>query len=279
MKAEELLRQGRLDDALAELQNQVRAAPAEPKHRTFLFQLMAVQGQWERAVTQLSVVAELDAAAIPMAQTYREAIRCELLRAEVFAGRRSPVIFGEPPEWIGMLIEALRLTADGQAAPARAMREKAFDAAPATSGTLDGTAFEWIADADGRLGPVLEAVVNGRYYWVPFENIAVVDLEEPEDLRDVVWMPAHFQWVNGGEAVGLIPTRYPGSESSPDEAIRLARRTEWQDAGEELFVGSGQRMLATDAGDHPLMDIRRITLDVAVEAAGSTPPSAAGEGA
>ena len=31
-----------------------------------------------------------------MVQTYREALRCEVHRAEVFAGRKSPLILGEP---------------------------------------------------------------------------------------------------------------------------------------------------------------------------------------
>ena len=57
---------------------------------------------------------------------------------------------------------------------------------------------------------MLEAVINGRYYWVPFSRLAEVTIEAPEDLRDVVWMPAHLQFENGGEMVALIPTRYPG---------------------------------------------------------------------
>ncbi len=46
-------------------------------------------GQWDRALTQLDVAADLDAGALAMAQMYREAIRCERLRAEVFDGRKS----------------------------------------------------------------------------------------------------------------------------------------------------------------------------------------------
>ena len=34
-------------------------------------------------------------------------------------------------------------------------------------------------------GPVLEAVINGRYYWVPFSRLTKVALEAPEDLRDL----------------------------------------------------------------------------------------------
>ena len=81
-----------MQDALTELQAQVRKEPANPRYRIFLFQLLAVRGQWERALNQLNVVGEMDATSLPMVQTYREAIRCELLRAEVFAGRRSPLV-------------------------------------------------------------------------------------------------------------------------------------------------------------------------------------------
>ncbi|MFZ1860706.1 MAG: tetratricopeptide repeat protein, partial [Candidatus Competibacter sp.] len=111
MQAEQSLREGRLQDALTELQAQVRKEPANPRYRIFLFQLLAVRGQWERALNQLNVVGEMDATSLPMVQTYREAIRCELLRAEVFAGRRSPLVFGDPEPWVALLLDALRLTA------------------------------------------------------------------------------------------------------------------------------------------------------------------------
>ena len=195
-----------------------------------------------------------------MAQMYREALQCESLRAEVFAGKRSPVIFGEPPEWMALLIESLLVRGTERSGEAQSLRARAFEAAPPTAGSIDGQPFEWIADADMRLGPVCEAVINGRYYWVPFDRLSRIDLEAPADLRDVVWMPAHFQFGNGGEAVGLIPTRYPESESSDDAQVRLARKTVWREEAPEVFVGLGQRVLATDAGEHPIMDLRTIVL-------------------
>ena len=78
-------------------------------------------------------------------------------------------------------------------------------------------------------------------------------------MRDVVWMPANFVWLNGGEAVGLLPTRYPDSENHQDAAIKLARKTEWQEPDEGLFIGFGQRLLSTNNNDYALMDIREIT--------------------
>lgn len=258
--AERAVREGDLDVALGKLQEQVRKEPASAELRVFLFQLLSVMGQWERALTQLNVAADLDANALGMAQMYREAIHCELLRAAVFAGKRSPMIFGEPDEWLALLIESLLVGGTERAGQADELRQRAFDAAPPSDGSIDGQAFEWIADADMRLGPVCEAVINGKYYWLPFARLSRIDLEAPVDLRDVVWAPAHFQFVNGGESVGVIPTRYAGSESSEDPQIRLGRKTVWTEAGPDVFAGLGQRVFATDGGEHPVMDVRRILI-------------------
>jgi type VI secretion system protein ImpE len=264
--AQQALSAGDLDQALSDLQQQVRKDPANSKHRIFLFQLQAVLGQWAKALNQLNVLAEMDAATLPMTQTYREALQCEVLRAEVFAGRRTPLIFGDPPTWLALLLEALRLAAQGQMAQSQTLREQALAEAPAIPGRINDEPFVWLADADARLGPVLEIIVNGRYYWAPLQHIRHVELEAPVDLRDLVWTPAQFTWANGGGAVGLIPTRYPGSETAADHAIRMARKTEWLDCGGELYCGLGQRMLATDAGEYPLLEVRSIALTPAESA-------------
>lgn len=256
--AEQYLKEGNLSEALAHLQSQIRKAPADAKLRTFLFQLLSVLGQWERALTQLNVVGDLDASALPMVQTYREALRCEAFRKDVFSGLRTPLIFGEPQQWIALLQQALKFTSQQQYQEAENLRNLAFESTPTLSGTINGEAFEWIADADMRMGSMLEAIVNGQYYWIPFQQIQSVQIEAPVDLRDFVWMPAHFTWTNGGEAVGLIPTRYPDSENHPDNAIKLARKTEWQELAPELFIGFGQRLFSTDTSDYSLMDVREI---------------------
>jgi type VI secretion system protein ImpE len=195
-----------------------------------------------------------------MAQMYREAIQCERLRADVFAGKRSPLVFGEPEQWLALLIESLLTRETVGQEHSQELHARAFEAAPATGGSIEGHPFEWIADADMRLGPVCEAIINGRYYWVPFARLSRIDLDKPEDLRDVVWMPAHFQFSNGGESVALIPTRYPGSENSTEPGIRLARVTVWNEQGPDLYVGQGQRIFTTDGGDHAIMDVRTILL-------------------
>lgn len=277
MDAREALQSGSVDEALQALQDQVRSDPSSAQLRVFLFQLLSVLGQWERALTQLNVAGDLDAANLGMVQVYRQALASEALRTEVFAGNRSPLIFGDPEQWVALLLEALKLFAAGEVSKSEQLRAEALDAAPASSGRLNGREFEWIADADARIGPMLEAIINGRYFWVPFDRIAEVRVEEPEDLRDLVWLPAEFKWVNGGDAVALIPVRYPGSESSAEPKIQLGRLTEWEQHGEETYTGRGQRVLVTDQDEISLLELRNITFKIPVEVSDKLTTAAASD--
>ena len=74
MKAEDYLQTGDLENALAALTEQVRKNPAKVELRIFLFQLLSVLGQWDRAMTQLNVAAEMDSDATLMAMVYRDQI-------------------------------------------------------------------------------------------------------------------------------------------------------------------------------------------------------------
>lgn len=266
MSPEESVRAGQLSQALQDLQQRVRANPADAKSRIFLFQLLAVLGQWERAATQLNVAADLDSSTLILAQIGRQAIAAEHLRTRIFAGSSTPVLLGEPAPWVALLLEALRLVAEGHYEKAAELREQALQDAPATSGTINGERFEWLADADSRIGPCLEIIVDGKYLWVPFDKIRSLKIEPPADLQDVVWVQAIVTWTNAGQGPALIPTRYCGTEAGEDDALKLARRTDWLSQPADTYLGLGQRMFATDAGEYPLLEIREIVFDAAASA-------------
>ncbi len=263
MNSAELVQAGRLEESLAALQTEIRNKPGDNPLRVFLFQLDCVLGRLDKALTQLQLIASLDAETMLMAQIFRPVLTCELLRREVFMGKRTPIIFGEPMEWVGLLVQANELVARGEFAAAAESRGRAFEAAPPSAGRINGEAFEWIADADSRLGPMLEAIIEGKYYWVPFCRIQKITTEKPTDLRDLVWLSAQFTWINGGTAPGHVPTRYSGTEDSTDGPLRLGRRTEWLQRPGETYLGLGQRLLATDTNEYPLLECRSIELTAA----------------
>lgn len=260
---QEALRDGDLDACRAALTEQVKANPGDARHRAFLSQLFMVQGEWDRARKQLDMLGSLDAAALDLVSDYTAALKAEAVRTDVMSGKKAPSIMGEPSAWIAKLVEALRLDAAGASSQAYDLRQEAFAEAPASPGEADGTRFAWLSDADQRFGPVLEAVMNGEYHWIPFEAVGSIDFEPPKDLRDVVWSVGILRLVNGGEWPVLVPTRYPGSDtvSGGEPGHALSRRTDWDVLHEDHYKGIGQRMLTTDAADLALLDLRSITFD------------------
>lgn len=249
-----------LDVQLNRVKDAIKADPTRASLRTFYFQLLAVLGDWNKALAQLQMCAQLDPKAVPMAHAYREALRCELLRKEVFEGPRTPYILGEPPAWLSYMVDALKAQSQGSHDAALELRTQALDMAPASNGAINGEAFEWLCDSDSRLGPIFEFYTNGCYYWAPFSAVRSVTLDKPSDLRDLVWQPAELVLANESTLRGLIPARYP-IQKDDDDSLLLARRTEWADLGGEHVAGRGQRMLMSDQGEHALLDVRTIAFN------------------
>ena len=241
-------------DQLAEIQDRVRNAPSDPQHRIALVQLLCVQGQWERAQQQLQHLQKADQAFMRFSQTYAAAIRGEQLRAQVFIGEALPYQQTATPEWVLRLANAFGMERQKAFAAAQQERNDACLAAPATAGEIDGHAFTWLADADPRLGPAFEAIIDGEYHWLASEMLSSVRFYPPQTMFDLIWRQAIITTCNGEELPALIPARYPGSESGADQHA-LGRATDWLEYRQEIWHGQGQRMLASDADDYSLLAI------------------------
>lgn len=260
MTAETLLQAGDPHAAQAALQEQVKKQPGDSKLRVFLFQLMAVNGQWKRSQAQLEIAGQLDPEAGPMVQAYREVLNCELHREAVFQGKSKPLILGEPEEWVAILVEAQQAFCRGEMDLFAKLNEQAFEKAETRSGKINGESFSWLADADQRFGPVFEFMFNGQYYWVPMSRVQKLHSDKPTDLRDLIWLPAEVTWINGGKLMVMMPARYPRIEGVSGQGL-LARRTDWVAHSDELAEGTGQRIFATDQNDYPLLQVRSIEFD------------------
>lgn len=258
--ADQLLKDGDVDGARAALVDTVRSNPSSQPARMFLFQLLCVAGEWEKARRQLAALAQLSPEAQMLSVAYGQAIDAEAEREAVFAGRSRAVQL-VASDWAEPLTLAIEHFAKGEIEQGDAARDQAFEAAPSAAGELDGTRFEWLADADGRFGPAFEAIIAGRYGIVPFDVIERVESEGPRDLRDIVWYPVQIAFKDGQSVAAMLPARYPGSEQAEEISERLARSTGWVDRpwGQ---AGSGQRLL-TLAGeeDRGLLSLRSLVFD------------------
>ncbi|NOY76010.1 MAG: tetratricopeptide repeat protein [Kiritimatiellaeota bacterium] len=261
MEYEDLIRQGELSSALSELQQAIRKKPADSSLRVLFFQLLVVMGDWDRASTQLAVAGDMSGELKLLSSLYSQAILCEKVRLEVFSGKRTPIIFGEPEEWMASMIQALAMAADGNHSAAAELSQKALENAPTTSGSLDGTKFDWIMDMDSRLGPLLEVVMNGAYYWISFSNVKKMIITEPSHLVDFVWVSVALTLANGTAMSGLVPVRYSGTLESNDHNLLMSRKTDWREPIPGYYNGLGQRMFATNVSETALLDVRELELD------------------
>jgi type VI secretion system protein ImpE len=136
----------------------------------------------------------------------------------------------------------------------------------AVSGTLNGKPFQSIADADPRIGPRLEVFAGGNYLWMNFEHLASIDMDKPRRLRDLLWTPARLR---GGPALKdtelgevLLPALTPFAWQDPDDAIRLGRMTAWEENESGETVPVGQKMLLVDGEEFPLLEIRKLEINL-----------------
>lgn len=255
--ADHLLKSGDLDGARRALVEAVRSSPGDASARMFLFQMLALAGEWDKARIQLESLARISPEAQMLSVVYGQAIAAERERADVFAGRALAVQH-VATDWMQGVIEALEHFGQGRIAEGEAARDAAFDAAPDTAGTLDGAAFDWIADADGRFGPCFEAIIAGRYGVQAFAAVERIVSEGPHDLRDLIWYPVQITFRTGQSVAALLPARYPGTEMAGESMERLARSTSWAD-GASGSVGSGQHLWSLSTGDeHGLLSLRSL---------------------
>lgn len=134
MSARELFQAGKLNEAVQALGAEIRDHPTDVRRRTFLFELLCFQGEYDRAEKHLNVLADATPDARMGAVLYFSALHAERLRLETFDKKDYPPI-------------------------AAVSNERA--------GTLNQNPFESFEDADPRVGARLEVFAAGAYLWIP----------------------------------------------------------------------------------------------------------------
>lgn len=255
-----------LAENLARITAQIQANPADADLRAAFVQLLCLAGNWTRAQTQLQSWLALTPQAQPTVTLLQQAIAGEQQRAAVLRGEAQPQLPGSAWPWCATLLAALQAEAAGDIARGAGLRQQSLDDAEANPGTLEqqdqSVAFPWLMDGDSRFGPVCEAIVNGRYYWVPFAAIREMQFQPPASVTDLVWRHTLIQLVDGSEQVCQIPVRYPLPEEADERWLR-ASVTEWQPLGHDdsQFIGLGQKTWLSADAEHPLLTLERLTFN------------------
>jgi type VI secretion system protein ImpE len=267
MNAKELLDQGKLSAAIEQVTQEVRTKPSDASTRIFLFELLCFSGDLDRAEKHLDVIAHQSNEMQVGAEVYREVLHAEKARRAVFRDGAQPSFLTTPPDYAAFHLEALALQKNQQPGKARALLEKALLLHPSLPGQVDGKPFEEFEDSDVFLGPFLELLVNNRYAWLPFEQIASIEISKPAHLRDLLWARAKLEAKRGDLGEVFLPVLYPGSGENPNEAVKLGRMTDWLDVGEGLTRGCGHRMFLIDGAERAMLEVFQIIFGASSEKA------------
>lgn len=256
MTATELFRAGKLADAINAQIAAVKAKPGDAGIRTFLFELLLFAGDVDRAVKHLDAVRAETPELVAAAEAYRGIVAAEKVRRAVAAGTEQPMFFGEIPEHAKLRVEALKNPTD----PAIAEKFAAADkAAPDLVGSLNGKEFVGLRDADDLFGTVLEVFAQGKYFWVPFEQVASLTANPPKFPRDTIYLPARLTLADDSSGDVFVPTLYPDSYEHHDDAVKLGRATDWEN-GTGAVRGRGHRVILIGDDDVGLVDIRELNV-------------------
>jgi type VI secretion system protein ImpE len=234
MTPDELVRSGKLSEAIQALTAELRNHPTDSRRRTFLFELLCFAGQYDRAEKHLNLLTQASHDAELGGLLYRSALVAERQRQALFEPRQNA----------------------GNNNSSR----------PSGPGILNGKPFRSLEDLDPRIGPRLEMFVAGEYVWLPFEHIGTVRMQPPKFLRDTLWASAvvqtgpSFKGQDFGEV--LIPVLSPFSWQHPSDDVKLGRVTDWKQEGDEL-IPFGQKLLILDDEETiPMLAIRELQFDL-----------------
>ncbi|MBL8193167.1 MAG: hypothetical protein JNM06_05050 [Blastocatellia bacterium] len=260
-KAKVLYQNGQLVEAIKELIQEVRNDPNNNWLRTFLFELLCFNGEWERAERQLKGLSIIGAKAEIGLLVYGNNIKAEIQRDKVFSNAMAPNFLFTPPNYISLQLAAVKKLQEQNYLETRSLLDELALNQPTLKGKLNGKKFSNFVDYNDFLANCLEVFLEDKYYWLPFENIQRLQVQPPKLLRDLVWAKAIVQLTNDTLVEVFLPTLYPNSYKHENELVRLGRMTDWKALPNEIYLGYGLRTFFSDKREKTIFEINELAFD------------------
>jgi type VI secretion system protein ImpE len=235
-EAGRLFREGNLADALTAANAAVRKTPADIGARVLLAELLVFAGNIERADVVLDACADLDPTAALVVAEFRQLLRGETARRQLFSDGRVPEFLGEPTAAQRLSLAAVVALRNGDTHEAGKCAAEAEAARVHPNGIAGGAAFDDMRDADDLLASCFEVITTtGKYFWIPPQRVVLLEFHPMKRPRDLYWRRASMQVADGPDGDVYLPTIYPPVANAAAEltdALRLGRATDWSQAGE-----------------------------------------------
>ena len=258
-----LFRDGKLSDAIAAAQAALRKAPTDLGARVLLAELLAFAGNLERADVILDAASTIDPSSALVVAEFRQLVRADTARRQLFRDGRVPEFLGEPTEAQRLQLAALVALREGDTAEAARQCAAAEAVRPHCPGKHNGTAFDDFRDVDDLLAGTVEVLTTtGKYYWIPAERLISATFHEPKRPRDLLWRRASMSVDQGPDGDVYVPAVY-GGDDTLTEKQRLGRETDWRQAAGGPVRGVGQRVFLLGDADVAVMELGALTFSPA----------------
>ncbi|MBI4586184.1 MAG: SciE type virulence protein [Planctomycetes bacterium] len=259
MLAKDHYKAGQLKEAIAAATDEVKAKPGDLSPRALLCQLLFFSGDLERADNQLSAIEQLDTKQAVGVALLRQLLRAEQARRQFYHEGRLPEFLSQPSQELRARLEASIRLREKKPREAAELLEQAEGQRPPVAGVLNGEAFNDLRDLDDLTSSFFEVFTsNGKYYWIPFESVELLEFHAPAQPCDLLWRQAHMIVRSGPDGEVYLPALYFGSHSSADDRIRLGRATEWQGGDGAPVRGLGQRAFLAGERDLSILELKKI---------------------
>ncbi len=262
MNAIEYLNADDLTSALSSTKQLIRSQPTNHEARGLLAQLFCFASDWERADKQLETLGQQNTELLVGTGLLRQLVRGEIARKQFYEEGRMPELSSDPDDNIAAILEALLCIREGRFDEAATKLKPVHAHTDELRGKVNGVEFEGGRDLDDVVSGFFEVLTtNGKFYWLPMDEVIYINFRGYERLQDRIWRSATIR-VEGFNTEGEVyfPVCYwcdPDVWSTrADDQVKLGRKTDWYAATTHSPVrGMGQKLYVFGDQEYSILDL------------------------
>ncbi len=275
LNAKELYQAGNLTDAISAMNDEVRTNPVDQGRRGFLAELLCFSGNLERADKLLDVISTQNPDVAVGVAMFRQLIRAEQARRELYAAGRVPEFLEQPSDALSKHLEAVTQIRSDDTAGATKTLEAAEAGRASLSGSCNGKDFDDFRDLDDVTASFFEVLTStGKYFWVEMARVREMEFHAPERPIDLIWRRASVDVIEGPDGDVFIPAIYlppvdaiekglGSAEQVVDDQVLLGRSSDWIGGEGSPARGLGQRCFLVGDDVVPILQIESLKFNVA----------------
>lgn len=253
-KVKESITQGNLQEARQRLESLLKDDPLSLDLRSVYVELLCVLGELEKADQQLDMMVRQHPDCLLGAVNLRQLIRAQTARLDFYQGGMTATLFHEADASFESLLALHLALREGDQAGAQAAAQQLESLRQAPQFELNGETVTEVRDLDDSLGGYLEILgTDGKFYLTKFSEIESLELQPVTSIVDLAWRRVHICITDGPQGEAFLPVCYIHSTS---EASRVGKETSWQEHGDYLVTGLGQKMMLVNDQAAPLTQLR-----------------------